>query len=145
VITSNTKYCKYCDSDLPISEFRIRFDKRRLPPLEYVNSKCKQCESKDSSHKWKLLKNGYIQTKRIKCEDLNNEPKRNKKWSISKTHKKSVDKYYVNNSLKLTDLHIAKRLKAKFPFMKRSEILKDKELIETKRAEILIYRLNKNI
>lgn len=145
MISSGTKYCKYCDSDKPISDFRIRLDKRRIPALEYINNKCKQCESGDSSHKWKLIQNGYIQTKRIKRTWLDGEHKRNKKWSISETHKKSVDKYYTQNSVNLTDLHVAKRLKSQFPFMDRSEILKDKELIDLKRAEILIYRLNKNI
>jgi hypothetical protein len=166
---SDTKYCKYCESDKPIVRFRIRFDKRREPPLEYLNNKCKDCDAEytrqrhyslkdDPEYKKKNSKRSSEYAKRTgkskaRWQKENDDPKRinalkewreNNRWRVSELHKIAVGKYHTYNMSNMTDVYIARKIKDQFPWMERVDILRDKELMDLKRAEILIYRLNKH-
>jgi len=111
------KTCTKCNQEKPLEEF---FKKK-----DCVGGRCSYCKDckKIMSGKWrKKNKNGVKEQQKI----------RTKNWG-------------VNNVDKLTDLYLAKKIVRQSPELSRIEVLKNKDLLELKRSEILIYRLTRKI
>lgn len=160
-----TKNCSRCKGDLPIEQFRKRFDKRSNST--YYNSTCRTCDNAISMENHEKRKNDpvYIekQNKRsakyrllnaelIKQQNKETHTYKNprfKKWRqkyIKKNNKKiqqqeviTKKRYHEKNRDNLTDKYIIKLLCSGYS-MEKTFVIANPHLIEEHRAKVKAER-----
>lgn len=168
-----TKKCSHCNIIKPVSDFRIRIEKRTKKPKPYYNNTCRVCDAeihreyinkKKQNPKWLKERNRkqreYNKKNNVykKCwQKLKNDPEwKNKLKAWREKNKDRVKKKQKLRSLKhhtkirdnITDAYVINRLMSQFKGLTREEILNNPEIMQIKRNEILIHRvkieINKN-
>jgi len=155
-----TKYCKYCDKDLHIKEFRERLDKRS--DSKYLNNKCKSCEKIDAKLYHEQNKNNpiYLEKTRINGRKQSkknakqrwlknknsdewkvglNDWRKNNKERVSEKHALRAKIWHEKNRDEVSDTYCINQL-MQHSNITRDDILSQPRLIETKRLTILLKR-----
>lgn len=162
--------CTRCDKEKEDSKFRIRTDKRRNPPLIYVNNVCKDCESEISKervrnqrkteegrkrhNKWAMASYQRNREKNIhRMREARKTPeykaymkeyRKRRKEIIQQQEQVTKRKYHEKHRDAVTDSY-AIRLLVTQGFGTYEEIEKQRELIDLKKVQILTKRLKMKV
>jgi hypothetical protein len=160
------KYCKKCDKTKPVSEFRVRVDKRIGKQCTYPNNQCKECDNKEAKTRYEKLKDNpefkeknrkrainyhYKEHEKVLAAQKEGRERAENKERRRKYEKENRQKIQADHRLilqkeidNLSDSYVICRLKHFHPGKSAKEI-RAMGIIEEKRKELALLRLEKRL